>query len=67
MVEADEAAKISPSSLRSFAYVAIPAEPEKSGYRSFCGDSDGVIRYSRNGTMPRTPDGRCPQSLEELQ
>jgi hypothetical protein len=66
-VEADGAARISASSVRSFAYVAVPVEPEESGYRAFCGDSDGVVRYSTDGTIPQTQDGTCPQGLEEIQ
>jgi hypothetical protein len=66
-VEGDEAARVSPSSMRSFAYVAVPVEPGRSGHRTFCGESGGVIRYSIDGTMPPGGGGRCPQEMEEIQ
>jgi hypothetical protein len=64
--EGEEAKRISPSSIRSFAYVAVPVEPGRSGHRAFCGRSDGVIVYSPDGAMPPSQDGRCPPGLEEL-
>jgi hypothetical protein len=50
-------AKASPTSVRGFAYVAVPVD---TGLRAFCGDADGRICFTPNGAMPKVEDGRCP-------
>jgi type II secretory pathway pseudopilin PulG len=49
----------SPSSLQSFAYVAIPASVNQTGVRGFCGDDTGIICYTLDGSAPAVRDGRC--------
>ncbi len=57
---------VSPSSLRSFAYVEMPLQPG-AGTRAFCGDATGVLRYRPaplSEVSSVSPDqfasGRCP-------
>ena len=66
-VEGEVINKVSPSSIRSFAFVAVPHEPRKTAERAFCGDSSGRLRVSVDGTMPAIRDGHCPQSLPFLE
>jgi hypothetical protein len=69
----------SPTSIRTFAYIAVPAEPggirgfiwrqaglSLHGVRSFCADSTGRICVSDGGTEPRIVDGVCAQECESL-
>jgi hypothetical protein len=50
-----------PPGLSSFAVTAVPVAYE--GMHGFCGDSTGVICFTRDGSEPRvTPDGRCDLS-----
>jgi len=58
---ADRKAGMSPTSLRSFAYVAVPIVPGRTGVRGFCGDDTGVICFTIDGTAPRVVAGRCAQ------
>ena len=51
----------SPSSARSFAYVAVPITPGKTGVRAFCGDDTGIVRYWTAGEPDEIEDGRCPE------
>ena len=46
----------------SFAYIAIPEIPMKTGVRGFCGDSTARICFTRDGSAPPVVDGRCPGS-----
>jgi type IV pilus assembly protein PilA len=62
----DEAGRISPSSAVSFAYVAVPVQPGRTGIRAFCGDENGIIRVAPNGLVPAIIDGKCPESLAVL-
>ncbi|HET8647061.1 MAG TPA: hypothetical protein VFO85_16310 [Vicinamibacteria bacterium] len=50
-------------SLRSYAYTAVPVEPGKTGVRSFCGESSGVIRFDPSGGDIRPVGGLCPGTL----
>ena len=50
---------LSPSSMSSFAYVAVPIIPGESGIRAFCGDASGMICATKDGSMPLVRDGRC--------
>jgi hypothetical protein len=74
---ADRPLGASASSVRSYAYVAVPAEPDGriglvwraagrslAGVRSFCADSTGRICASDAGTEPRIVDGLCPPAPE---
>jgi len=58
--------KISPSSVTSFAYVAVPVKPGQTGVRAFCGDSRGRICYTADGTPP-VEDGACRKSCSLLE
>jgi type IV pilus assembly protein PilA len=51
----------------AYAYTAVPAEPGKSGTRSFCGDSTGVVRFDAKGGDIKPVNGACPESLPPLQ
>lgn len=48
----------SKSSIESFAFVTVPAEPGRTGVRSFCGDSTGVVCSSP--TVLQVVEGACP-------
>ncbi|MCU0242976.1 MAG: hypothetical protein MUF51_11200 [Vicinamibacteria bacterium] len=48
-----------PNRLESYAYTAVPMVPRKTGFRSFCGDSTGVVCFTTDGVEPRVQDGRC--------
>jgi hypothetical protein len=53
----------SPSSVASYAYVAIPEIAGLTGRRAFCGDSSGIICFGRDGQPPpRAIDGTCDLS-----
>jgi len=49
----------SASSVLGFAYTVVPKEPGFSGIRGFCGDSTGLICFSRSGEAPPVRDGAC--------
>ena len=50
----------SATSVRSFAYVAVPVEPGETGVRGFCGDSSGKVCFTLDGAAPSLlPDGTC--------
>jgi len=55
-----------PPGITSFAYTALPDVPGVSGMRGFCGDSTGLICFTRDGREPGvTPAGRCDLSTCE--
>ena len=54
--------RLSPSSIRAFAYVAVPLRPGETGRRAFCGDATGLVRFNPDGTPPDVADGACPTS-----
>lgn len=60
-------AVVSPSSLTSFAYVAVPINPGLTGVRSFCGDSTGRICFAEDGSVPRISDGLCPANWKQVE
>jgi hypothetical protein len=64
-LKGDEGAKVSKSSLASFAVVAVPLPAIGYG-RAFCGDSSGRICARADGSMPPIQDGRCPEECETL-
>jgi hypothetical protein len=51
--------RTSPTSVKTFAYVAVPTEPGRSGCRAFCGDSTATICYTPDGSMPSVTGGLC--------
>jgi hypothetical protein len=53
-------------SVEAYAYTAVPVEPGKTGTRSFCIDSTGLIRVDPKGAEIRPVGGECPPSLEPL-
>lgn len=53
---------MSPTSVTSFAYVAVPVQPGQTGLRSFCGDSTGMVCSTAGGAAPRTSEGACDLS-----
>lgn len=50
---------ISPSSVSTFAYLAIPVEVADGTRRAFCGDSSGRICFTPNGERPLVKDAGC--------
>jgi len=66
-LNADQSAVCSPTSIVSFAYVAVPEETGVSGMRAFCGDSTGIICQFPDGEVPTIMDGTCPSGCIELQ
>jgi type II secretory pathway pseudopilin PulG len=63
----EQAARYSPTSIVSFAYVAVPETPEQSGVRAFCGEASGLICVFSDGVVPDIRDGKCPVDCEPLQ
>ena len=59
--------KASPGSVVSFAFTAVPAVPNRTGVRGFCGDDTGRICYTMDGTEPLVTDGRCADPCQILQ
>lgn len=58
--------KASPTSLRAFAYVAVPTDPARFGMRAFCGGSDGAVCAREDGSMPRPIEGKCPTECSQV-
>ena len=56
-------AKLSPSSITSFALVAYPAYHGLTGIRSFCFDSALAICFTVDGSIPGVSRGRCDDCL----
>lgn len=53
--------KASRTSLERYAVIMWPDKRGTTGQRVFCGDVDGVICFTEDGSMPRlSPEGRCP-------
>jgi hypothetical protein len=49
----------SPSSISSWAYVAVPTRPGQTGTRGFCADSTERICVTADGSMPPIAEARC--------
>lgn len=62
----DGPAPKSPSSVRSYAYVAVPAQQGQTGVRAFCGDDTGRVCYWRDGVPTEIVDGQCPADCTTL-
>lgn len=58
-------ASASPTSVRTWAYVASPERPGETGVRGFCGDDTGRICFTADGSSPKVENGRCPDSDQE--
>ena len=54
--------KASPTSITSYAYIAVPRSPGRTGVRAFCGDGTGRICYTTDGSVPRIDQGLCAAS-----
>jgi len=63
---AELGAAASRSSVKSYAYVAEPAEVGRTGVRAFCGDETGMICFSSDGRMPDLVGGHCPADCKPL-
>jgi type II secretory pathway pseudopilin PulG len=62
-----QASQSSPTSLVSFAYVAVPENPGTTGVRAFCGDGSGrVCEFSADETVDFS-GGMCPMNCMDLQ
>jgi hypothetical protein len=61
-----EHAEASEGTLKSFAIVAVPVVPGKTGNRGFCGDSTARICTTSDGSAPPVQDGLCPAGCMEL-
>jgi hypothetical protein len=57
---------VSPTSMTSYAYVALPASPLSSGVRSFCGDVTGRLCANTDGSTPVVVGGQCAPSCPDL-
>ncbi len=51
----------------SFAYTAAPVTPGRTGVRSFCGDSSGVVCSDPGGAAIDATGGHCPSTCAPLQ
>ncbi len=51
----------------AFAYTATPLEPGKTGVRSFCGDSSGLVCSDPKGAAILPVAGACPRTCAPLQ
>jgi type IV pilus assembly protein PilA len=58
------AARSSPTSVLSFAYVLVPVQPGQTGIRSFCGDSSGLVCYRPDGADIAAEGGACPRTAD---
>jgi type II secretory pathway pseudopilin PulG len=60
-------ANLSPSSVQSFVYVAVPVTPGTTGVRGFCGDYTGRICVTQDGSRPAVVEGQCDPACVPLQ
>jgi Domain of unknown function (DUF4190) len=54
------------SSLSAYAFVAFPAVPERTGVRSFCGDSRGSLCYVASVRDLVIAEGACPPACKPV-
>jgi hypothetical protein len=59
-------ANASATSLRAFAYTAVPERRGETGVRGFCGDSAGRFCFTPDGSEPPVKDGRCGKTCKDL-
>ena len=50
----------------SYAVTAVPTQPGDTGVRGFCGDANGVICVTPDGSEPPVTDGACPAGCTAL-
>ena len=60
-------ARISPSSVTRFAYVAEPVASGQTGVRAFCAEATGVICMRPDGRIEDAGDGACPATCAPLE
>ncbi len=58
--------KLGAKAYRAFAYTATPVEAGKTGVRSFCGDSSGVVCADPKGAAITPVAGACPATCAAL-
>jgi hypothetical protein len=56
----------SPTSMLSYAYVAVPVSPGVTGVHSYCGDSTGRVCRKSDGSAFELVDGLCPEDCHSL-
>ncbi len=62
-VDSEQRRRLSPTSVASYAYLALPVKHGNTGVRAFCGDASGTICYTTDGREPEvTPEGSCDLS-----
>ena len=59
--------KASPTSLKSYAYLAVPLTFGRTGNRAFCGDGTGRICYTTGGSAPQIEKGSCAAACAVMQ
>jgi hypothetical protein len=64
--ERRNAARVSPSSVAAFAYVAVPDVPGRTGRRSFCTDASRRVCEIRRVDDKALAEGACPLSCVDL-
>jgi type IV pilus assembly protein PilA len=57
---------VSPTSMMSFAYVAVPDKMGTTGVRAFCGDATGRVCHKIDGVLPEPVAGTCPAECVDL-
>jgi len=57
---------LSPTSMMSFAYTAVPDQKGTTGVRAFCGEPSGRVCYHTDGSMPDALPGACPAECVDL-
>jgi hypothetical protein len=57
---------MSPSSISSFVYTAVPVSPGRGGRRSFCLDARGWVCPDESGQAPAIKDGQCVRCSSPL-
>lgn len=60
------AGKLSPSSLKTFAFTAVPGPRTRHRCESFCTDSTGRICFMADGSEPPVVDGLCGRDCPSL-
>jgi len=43
----------------TYAYVAVPMNRGQTGVRGFCGDANGIVCFTPDGSEPEVADGAC--------
>lgn len=56
----------SPTSMLSYAYVAVPFRPGVTGVHTYCGDSTGRLCQNNDGAAFEVVDGLCPEDCQSF-